>query len=184
MRACDLYFAGILRNVHDENERARHRERQAELRRLRQQREFAQEHRESRARDRVVREHPEVVLAEALDLLAAQWLPDENALLAGGRGPGRAQSHAALHSMRSHDPHTVRDRAESVWRVWVDENAREPGQVAAVRRVFDAELHPFLEPVPSTSDLINRTIGHRPNQRNRPPIRGPDLRNYEAGSWG
>jgi len=184
LRACDLYFAGILRNVRDENERARQRERHAELRRLRQQREFAHQHRERRDRDQLVRDHPEDVLAEALDLIAAQWLPGENALLARGRGPGRAQSHAALDSMRRHDPHAVRDRAEAGWRAWARENTREPGHLAAVRRVFDAVLEPFLAPVPSTEDLINRTIGHRPTQRNRPPIRGPDLRNYEAGSWG
>ena len=184
VRACDLYFAGILRNVRDENERARQRERQAELRRLRQQREFAREQRERRERDQVVRDHPEAVLAESLDLIGAQWLPGENVLLAGGRGPGRAQSHAALDAMRSHDPHTVRDRAEAAWRAWAGESARDPGQVAAVRRVFEDELYRFLTPVPSTTDLLTRTIGHRPSQRNRPPIRGPDLRNYEAGTWG
>lgn len=184
VRACDRYFAGILRNVRDENERARQRERQAELRRLLQQREFAQHQRERRARDRFLREQPEAVLAEALDLIADQWLPSENTLLADGRGPGRAQSHTALDSMRSHDPHSVRDRAESVWAAWARESERDPIHLAAVRRVFALELHRFLLPVPSTSDLITRTIGHRPIQRNRPPNRGPDLRNYEAGSWG
>jgi transposase InsO family protein len=184
VRACDLYFAGILRNVRDENEKARQRERHAELRRLRQQREFAYEQRERQERDQVVRDHPEGVLAEALDLIAAQWLPGENALLARGRGPGRAQCHAALDSMRRHDPHAVRDRAEAVWRDWASESARDPAHLAAVRRVFDHVLEQFLAPVPSTEDLIGRTIGYRPTQRNRPPIRGPDLRNYEAGTWG
>ena len=184
LEACDLYFAGILRNVRDENEIARQRERHAELRRLRQQREFAYERRERRERDQLVRDQPETVLAEALDLIAAQWLPGENVLLAGGRGPGRAQSHTALDSMRRHDPHAVRDRAEAVWRDWAAENTRDQAHLAAVRRVFDDVLEHFLAPVPSTSDLISRTIGHRPSQRIRPPIRGPDLRNYEAGSWG
>ncbi len=184
VRACDRYFAGILHNVRDENERERHRQRQAELRRFCQQREFAQARHERRARDRVVREHPEVVLAEALDLLAAQWLPNENALLADGRGPGRAQSHAALDSMTSQDPHSVGDRAEAVWTAWVGESALDSRQISAVRGVFDVEVGRFLAPPPSISDVINRTIGCRPIQRNRPPIRGPDLRNYEAGTWG
>ena len=184
VRACDRYFAGILHNVRDQNERERHRQRQAELRRLHQQREFAQARHERRVRDRVVREHPEVVLADALDLLAAQWLPEENALLADGRGPGRVQSHAALDSMSQQDPHTVRDRAEAVWTAWVSESASDSPQIAAVRGVFDVELERFFAPAPSTRDVINRTMGHRPIQPNRPPIRGPDLRNYEAGSWG
>ena len=184
VRACDRYFAGILHNVRDENERERHRQRQAELRRFCQQREFAQARHERRARDRIVREHPEVVLAEALDLLAAQWLPKENALLADGRGPGRAQSHAALDSMTSQDPHSVGDRAEAVWTAWVGESALDSRQISAVRGVFDVELGRFLAPPPSISDVINRTIGCRPIQPNRPPVRGPDLRNYEAGSWG
>jgi transposase InsO family protein len=183
-KACDRYFAAILRNVRDEKARERQRQREAQLRRLRQRREFAQARQEHRERDRVLREHPQLVLAEALDLLAAQWLPNENALLANGRGPGRAQSHAALDSMRSQDPHTVCDRAEAVWTAWVSESASDSRQIAAVRGVFDVEVSRFFVPAPSTRDVINRTIGCRPIQRNQPPVRGPDLRNYEAGSWG
>ena len=74
--------------------------------------------------------------------------------------------------------------------LWPDssasENASDSRQIAAIHRVFvfDVELDQFRTRVPSTSDVINRTMGRRPIRRNQPPVRGPHLRNYEAGSWG
>jgi hypothetical protein len=55
---------------------------------------------------------------------------------------------------------------------------------AAVRATFEAKLSRYIGPAPSLAELSRARIRVRPKSSTRPPIRGSDLRNYEAGSWG
>jgi hypothetical protein len=95
------YFAAIVRNLMDEYRRRR------SLQRLERDRlaRLAEQHAQHRARLAALRADPLAWLREALELLAAQWLPDQHQLLFGGTGLGLGTLQAALAQLlRSHGP--------------------------------------------------------------------------------
>lgn len=136
--ASDRYFAGILRNVRDENLPRRRRERERQLAESKQRRELEESRREERRREALLCEQPDVVLAEGLELVSAHWIAAEERLYSGGRGLGTCRLHQALRSMASENAYTLRDRAEAVWRAWA---ARRPAakraELDAIRSVFE-----------------------------------------------
>lgn len=81
VRACDRYFAAVVRDVHEHAKRRRAAER-------RQRVAEAQARRERAAADARVADldaHPERRLLEGLDVLADTWLPDAGEFVAGGQ---------------------------------------------------------------------------------------------------
>jgi hypothetical protein len=184
VKACDRYFAGILRNVREENRERRRQERQRRIHLAQQQRELQKMHQERERQSLLLREQPELALEEGLDMVNAQWSERDGALLAAGRGLGTHRIAQALESLSSTNAHLARDRAEAVWRAWVSARPLAAQRLAAVRAAFHAKLSRYLVPAPSLAALSRAAIRLRPRSSTRPPIRAPDLRNYEAGSWG
>jgi len=149
----DRYFAGILRNVRDENQPRRRHERERRLTRSEERREIRESRAEDRHRERLTREHPDAVLAEGLDLVSAHWFDDEQRLFARGRGLGTYRLHQALRSMASENPYTVRGRAEAAWEAWTAQRSDASAQeLEAVRAVFD-RLRSEYETDPSSVPL-------------------------------
>jgi hypothetical protein len=183
-KACDRYFAGILRNVAEENERRRRRERKQKIYRARQWEERRKMREEEARRNSILKNQPENILEEGLNMVSYHWIPEEGVLLADGSGLGTWRIREALESMKSQDPYTVQDRAVAVWKGWVIKNSTDSGKVAKVRKAFERILRPFFIPPPSTENLVKYNLNIRPQIENRLSVRGPDLRNLEAGCWG
>jgi hypothetical protein len=185
-RACDRYFAGILRNVAEEGRRRRALERRQRLERAKAERQREEQRREAEQRERTLRESPEIIIVSSLDLIARQWNPQSHQLLAGGKGLGTLRLREAIAALRSADAYTSRDRVESGWKLWLEKQAvKDDARVASIRKVIDELLASFTSSETSSiEDLVRDRMQIRPRSRTRPPVRGSDLRNYEAGSWG
>lgn len=138
IRLSDRYFAGILRNVRDENQPRRRRERAEQIVRSKARRELRKGRAEERHHEMLLRDHPERVLAEGLDLVSAHWIAGEQRLFVGGRGLGTYRLRQALRSMADENVYTVRDRAEAAWRTWTAERPQTSRrETEAIRAAFD-----------------------------------------------
>ncbi|MFQ5601156.1 MAG: helix-turn-helix domain-containing protein [Candidatus Krumholzibacteriia bacterium] len=145
----ERYFAGIVRNVREENAPKRERKRRERKRLAEEQRALLRKRKEAEDRRALLRDRPEVVLVEGLDMVNVQWRPHDGTLFLGGRGLGRARIRDALRSMRGQNEYTVRDRAQAVWTSWAASHDNEAARTDAVRAVFDALL------AESTSDVAD-----------------------------
>jgi hypothetical protein len=184
VKACERYSAGILRNVREENRERRRQERQRRIHLAPEQRELQTMHQERQRQSLLLREQPELALEEGLDMVDARWSERDGALLAGGGGSGTQRIAPALESVSSTSAHLVRDLAEAVWHAWVTARPLAAQRLVAVGATFEAKLAKYLALAPSLAELSRARIRVRPRSSTRPPIRAPDLRNYEAGSWG
>lgn len=158
IKAIDQYFAAILRNVRTENQPRREEERQQRRLVAERQRKLRQEHREEARGAALLRDRPELVLAEGLDMVNLHWIPHDGALIARGRGLGTVRLREALQSMTRDNPYTVRDRAQAVWTAWVAKSGGSQERLTAVRAVFDELLDAATAsspPLPTVSSLLS-----------------------------
>ena len=151
VHCCDRYFAGILRNVAAKNKRIRDLQRQDERNREQRQAEWKQIHNEGVTRE----QNPQWMLYEGLDALAAAWIPEQNKLLFGGIGPGRALLYRAMELLAEKDPLSFVDTVHVVWKAWQQHNPDfDPQGIQAMKTVFDfclaqntdANVSPSREP--------------------------------------
>lgn len=165
-RACDRYFAAILRRVAAENGRRRAAERRRRLQEQLTRRE------QDRLRDiaRHREDHPDEWLLAALDRVAVQWQPDTERFVLGRSDPFRGELLRALRRLAELHPLSARDRAEAAWTRWArTRNELRPAATAAVREALLRSLRETLGPnPPSTSDLA-ASILRLDKQRRHPP---------------
>ncbi len=169
-KACDRYFAAILRNVAEKNAQWR-----LKLRRQRLAEHQSQLDRERAENERKRREAaPENAIADALDLVARQYRPDRGDLLFAGMGPGRGRLVAALENLQTSDDGAAEDRAEVGWRLWQARNEGQPGRrTKSVRRLFDQQVAAVLaNEKRSTSELTSDILGLKRSHENRRPPPG------------
>lgn len=166
-RACDRYFAAILRRVADEHGRRRAAERRRRLQEQLTRRE------QDRLRDiaRHREDHPDEWLLAALDRVAVQWQPDTERFVLGRSDPFRGELLRALRRLAELHPLSARDRAEAAWTRWArTHNELGPAATAAVREGLLRSLRETLAPTPpSTSDLAASILRHDKHRRHPPP---------------
>jgi transposase InsO family protein len=140
------YFAAILRAVSDEQRRARNRE-------LRDHELHERIERDLRAHDAQLarwRQDPASWLRDALDALAAEWIPAAGSLLLGGAGIGRAWLRGAIERLVALDASAAHDIASALLRDWSRANLDRLGP-EAIDAVL-AAAHPHLDAIPKVDD--------------------------------
>jgi len=169
VRCCDRYFAGILWNVAAKNKRIRDLKRQDERNREQRQAEWKRTVNEAETRE----QNPQWMLAEGLDALSAAWIPEQNKLLFGGIGPGRALLNRAMVLLADKDPLSFVDSAHVLWKAWKQENQDfDPRGIQAIKTIFDFCLaqnsHATVSPSrePAAYAILK---GESPNNRRSPP---------------
>ncbi len=165
-RACDRYFAGILRNVAEENRARRARIRQEQLSRSKQKAEI----REIINNRNHLEENPQLMLSEAFDMLAVQWLPEQSCLYARGHGLGSGMIKRALILLTQKNPWLLQDQVGAVWTDWKNlHDDLNPRQIQAMEKIVFDVLKDFVL-VPSMDDSINVILkGNLPYNKHSPP---------------
>jgi len=148
VHGCDRYFAGILRNVAGKNKRIRDLQRQDARNREERQAAWKQFENEGTTREH----NPRWMLSEGLEALAAAWIPEQNKLLFGGIGPGRALVNRAIELIAEEDPRSFVDRVQVAWKAWQQQNTGlDPQCIQAIRAVFDVCLEQYKDAAVSPS---------------------------------
>ena len=147
IRKRSAYFFAIVKHHHEEymQRMARHRAAEAERRRLEKIELEAAQNRTN------WHEQPEAQLRDALDALAAQWLPERGELLYGGVGVGRAWLREAIARLcELHGSDAACDMAEGVYLAFFKAMAPSLGEagLASIRRLLDQAL-PGRSPSPN-----------------------------------
>ena len=182
IRDWQRYFVAILQNVREERRAAR--EREAAMRRsaarARSERETARRRRQ--AHEAALKEDPVRRIAEGLDLVAAQYLPEKDILFNGGVGPGTREIREGLAAIAEDAPGSLADTATSGWRAFIV-NIEDRRPLPAVRHVLERLLEEAKRVAPSPERSASAILwpGSHRNQ-NRRPHNGPDLRNSAARS--
>lgn len=114
VRACDRYFAAVVRDVHDHAKRRRAADRRQRVAEAQARRDRAAA--DARAAD--LDAHPERRLFEGLDVLADTWLPGSGEFLAGGQ-LARLWLRCALDAIFTTSPITAIDVIEAHVRSWL-----------------------------------------------------------------
>jgi hypothetical protein len=130
------YFAAIARRC---NERYQTK-RQAEQRQKDQERQQEHHQEKTDAIRAMWLANPAVWLRDALETLAAQWIPERNALLCGGAGIGKRQLIDAIARLSDiHGLHIARDIATGVFRKFTNDDPKNigPNGIDAIRRLFE-----------------------------------------------
>lgn len=144
------YFAAIVRRVDEEHRRDRTRqklEHDERLRRRRDQLRYDEQAAHWHA-------HPLDWLRDALDAVAAQWLPQRRALLFGTRGIGHAWAARAISRIiELHAPTAAADLVAALLRDWSGHNLDRlgPDGVLAVLAV----IQPYLDAIPTPRDELD-----------------------------
>lgn len=162
IKCVQQYFAGILRNVREEKRPERARKRKEAKRQSEQRRKRREERSREEREKTLLRDQPEVVLAEGLDMIDTQWLPDQRTLFARGHGYGERRLREALLSMQSQNAYTVADRAQAIWTAWEANSTGCEDRLCAVRQVFEdvvAEYRAGSPPGPQLSQLATASAG-------------------------
>ena len=144
-RACDRYFVGILKNVHEEHELQRQQARQA----ARERQRLRASEREFEAEQQSLRADPRHAILRGLRLIGVQWLPDTdgtNRLFKEGRGMGLIDLRQGLIDLRAREgQHAGCDSAEVVWRQWMAHTPLGDDARRAIRTVWDRLLKELFE---------------------------------------
>jgi hypothetical protein len=178
VRACDRYFAGILRNVAEEARKRRADKRRTRLRASAQKRYRAEGEELLSHRSALAENNPEALIQEGLDSIATQWLTEPQRLFLEGRGLGLRLVQQALTTMDKHNAYSVADRAEVAFQTWkVARPADSTPLRKAVHQVLTEALADFRAPSPSTAQLLGERIlpsarFHNPT-RHAPQIHRP-----------
>lgn len=136
------YFCAIVRNIHDDY--SAEQARQRANRELQQRLQAQQDEHTARLKQR--HESPDAWLREALEALAAQWLPHSRTLLFGGIGIGRSWLIDAIDQLcEQHGPAATRDIADGVFRSFSAHVVERigPGGLVAIRALLDEHLPPL-----------------------------------------
>jgi hypothetical protein len=140
VRACDRYFAAVLRDVHEAGARRRAAERRRRLAEAEQRR--ARAAAEARVRD--LEAHPERRLLESLDVLADTWIPDLGQFVADGQ-LARSWIRRAVAALFAREPIGALDFIEAQVRSWAAARPSRPqalcDAVRGVLRSVIADLH-------------------------------------------
>jgi hypothetical protein len=165
-KACDRYFAAILRNVAEEGKTRRRREREAQLKRHELKKQWVAVAEERRRQT----ENPELFYYEGLDYLALQWLPEQKTFFSGGHGPGRGMMKRATQLLSDRNPWAYQDQIQSLWKSWKNENRNlDPLQIQAVEEMVQ-EIVKRDGKHPSLNDTISHIVkGKLPNNQHSPP---------------
>jgi len=140
-KACDRYFAAVLRRVSDKN-RARRR---AQRRERTERSERSRHQRQRQARRQAHQQDPEAWIADALRLVEAHYRPAHGHLAFQGKGAGRGELVAALRHLAETSPSTAIDRAQVGWQRWLASGAdRTQGCERVVRKLYDLEVERVL----------------------------------------
>ncbi len=176
VRACDRYFAAIVRDVHDHARRRRAAERCQRVAEAHARRDRAAA--DARAAD--LDAHPQRRLLEGLDVLADTWLPETSAFVAGGH-LARLWLRRAVDAIFASTPIGAIDCIEAHLRSWIAANPTIPQPLCdAVRGVLHdviTDVQAAANPNPRTHPvgviLRSATRTTRDNERPPPP---PHLR--------
>ncbi len=139
------YFAAIAARAHehDRHQRARARQLRETLRRL------DEHHCRDAAQQAAWRANPERWLGEALDAVAAQWIPARGELLAGGAGAARVWLDQAIAILvERHGPRVARDISVGVFAAFVQaqrDRLGEPG-IDTLRHLLERHLPAVAAP--------------------------------------
>jgi hypothetical protein len=170
------YFHTIVMNHYEEHLQRVARDRAAEAERRR----LESLSLEAALRKRAWHDHPETQLYDALDALAAQWLPARGELLYNGVGLGRAWLRAAIARLcELHGPDAAFDISEGVYLAFAAAEEQKLGGtgLASIRRLLDQTL-PERPPSPTQSACTQsfaRAILPRNGSNRRSPPASPLL---------
>ncbi len=172
-KACDRYFAGILRNVAERGRIERAHERKQKLERIKEQK----EQQEAIKEHHFFLQHPDLLLLKAFDYLSFNWLPQPGYFLLDGHGPGRAMIKRAIPLLAQKNPWTFQDDIQALWSHWKQNHQDlDPRALSAIYNVvysFVKEQRKLNLP-PSTSDCINAifkyTQSHKPHSPPQPDL--------------
>jgi transposase InsO family protein len=178
------YFLAIVMNHHEEYQHriARKRADEAGRRRL------EKSELEAAQRKTTWSEQPERQLYDALDALAAQWIPEQGRLLYDGVGLGRVWLHEAITRLYElHGLDAACDLAEGVYLAFVAAAAPKLSELglASIRRLLDQTL-PERHPSPTQNSCMQsfaRTILPPSGSNRRSPPASP-LLTYPASLGG
>ena len=123
-RACDRYFAGVLRNVAEAGRTRRRRVRNEKLQRAR----MKTQREEEKNKREFLFTHPELSFTRGLDLLSCQWSVHQGKLIADGAGLGRVRIREAVELLARQNPWTFQDDIHSLWRSWRENHRNFDGQ--------------------------------------------------------
>jgi hypothetical protein len=176
VRACDRYFAAVVRDVHEHARQRRatdRRQRVAEAQ-ARRDREAA----DARATDLAA--HPERRLLEGLDVLADTWLPDTGAFVADGQ-LARRWLRYAVDAIFSATPIGAVDCIEAHLRSWLAAHPTTPqplcDAIRGVLRDVITDVQAATVPNPRTSPVgVILRPSTRPTRDNERPPLSPHLR--------
>lgn len=128
-RACDRYFAAVLRDVAERGRARRRRVRNEKLERERRKAEC----REVDSQREFFLAHPELSFTRGLDLLSCQWNSREGELIALGAGLGRLWVREAVELLAQKNPRTFEDDVGALLKSWRENHSTfDPRGVKAI----------------------------------------------------
>jgi hypothetical protein len=176
VRACDRYFAAVVRDVHEHAKRRRAAERRQRIAGAQARRDRAA----AAARAADLDAHPERRLLEGLDILADTYLPGAGAFVMGGQ-LARLWLRRAVDTIFATTPLGATDVIEAHLRSWLAAHPTIPQPLCdAVRRVLRDVItevqraHTPQSPADLVGDILDASA--RSNHDNKRPPPTPHLR--------